>query len=243
MRKSLTIIIFLCIAGFGYAQDQPAGTTPPQQPQQKNMTAGQVLSVHAARTYQLALRYNDYIGARMALYDLLAENPASDSILYTLSVMFLETGQYASAAIAATDLEKMNPDHLGGIEIRAVAFENLGVLDKAADNYEDLYFKTGNFQSLYKVSFLQYQLKRYNESMTNIDVMLEKKESEELTAIFESTGDTEKEYPLKVALYNLKGLNALGLNNKEAARQHFQKALELAPDFQLAKENLESLNN
>jgi Tfp pilus assembly protein PilF len=156
--------------------------------------------------------------------------------------MFLETGQYPSAAIAATDLEKLNPDHLGGIEVRAVAFENLGVLDKSVDNYEDLYFKTGDFQSLYKVAFLQYQLKRYNESLTNIDVLLEKKEADELTAIFEAADNTEKEYPLKVALYNLKGMNAMGMNDKEAAKQYFQKALELAPDFQLALDNLASLN-
>ncbi len=233
------ILLMLIFTGAAFAQDQPAEQTPEPKP----MSARQVLSVHAARTYQLAMRYNDYVGARMALYDLLAENQASDSILYTLSVMFLESGQYASAAIASTDLEKLNPDHLGGIEIRAVAFENLGVLDKSVDNYEDLYFKTGNFQSLYKVAFLQYQLERYNESNTNIDVLLEKPESKELTAVFETANNTEKEYPLTVALYNLKGLNAMGLGDNAAAKTHFQSALELAPDFQMAKDNLASLEN
>lgn len=239
MTKILMILMFLAIAGAGVAQEQPANN---ENTQERQISAGEILSVHAARTYQLALRYNDYVGARMAIYDLLAENQASDSILYTLSVMFLESGQYASAAIAASDLEKLNPDHLGGIEIRAVAFENLGVLDKAADNYEDLYFKTGNFQSLYKVAFLQYQLKRYKESMTNIDVLLEKKESEEMTTIFEATDNTEKEYPLSVALLNLKGLNAIGLEDTAAARQYFEQALEKAPDFKMARENLNSLN-
>lgn len=236
------ILMMLALTASVYAQDQPATETQ-EQPTQKSMSARQVLSVHAARTYQLALRYNDYVGARMALYDLLAENQASDSILYTLSVMFLESSQYASAALAATDLEKINPDHLGGIEIRAVAFENLGVLDKSVDNYEDLYFKTSNYQSLYKVAFLQYQLERFNESNTNIDVLLEKPESNQLTAVFTAADNTDKEYPLTVALYNLKGLNAIGLGDTAGAKAHFEKALELAPDFQLAKDNLASLEN
>lgn len=238
MRKIWMILCFVSAAGMVNGQEQSEAETTPAQ---KQMSAGQVLSIHAARSYQLALRYNDYVGARVALYGLLSENPASDSILYTLSVMFLEQGQYASAAISASDLEKLNPDHLGGIEIRAIAFENLGVLDKALNNYEDLYFKTSNFQSLYKVAFLQHQLKKYTESNTNIDVLLEKKESEELTAVFDTEGEGEKEYPLKVALFNLKGLNAQALGNLDEARSLYEKALELAPDFALAKENMASL--
>ncbi len=242
MRKSLLILVFLLVAGGSFAQDEPAEENAGGE-SQRPLTAGQVLSLHAARTYQLALRYNDVIGARMALYDILAENQASDSLLYTLSVMFMESGQYASAALAATDLGKINPDHLGGIELRAVAFENLGVAEKAVDNYEDLYFKTGDFQSLYKVAFLQYQLKRYNESNTNIDVLLAKQEAKEVMAIFDSTDGTEKEYPLEVALYNLQGMNAIGLGDTAKAREKFEKALEIAPDFKLAIDGLASLKN
>jgi tetratricopeptide (TPR) repeat protein len=238
MRNIWLILLIFCSVGFVQAQDQPTEEKPQQS---RQLNAGEILTVHAARTYQLALRYNDYMGARMALYDILAENPNSDSILYTLSVMFLESGQYASAAISATDLQKLNPDHLGGAEIRAIAFENLGVLDKAVENYEDLYFKTSDYQSLYKVAFLQHQLERFKESNTNVDVLLEKKESDDLKALFQTADNQEKEFPLKAALYNLKGLNAQGLGNMEEAKAMYQKALEVSPDFPLALENLEAL--
>ena len=46
---------------------------------------------------------------------------------------------------------------------------------------------------------------------------------------------------MKAAAYNVKGICALELNQPEAAKENFNKALQLFPDFVLAKTNLETL--
>ena len=46
---------------------------------------------------------------------------------------------------------------------------------------------------------------------------------------------------MKAAAYNVKGICALELNQPDAAKDNFNKALQAFPDFVLAKSNLETL--
>ncbi len=235
------IIAFLLITtNFAFGQDQ--ATANPAKQEQQQLTAGQVLTMHYYRTYQAGIRYNDYSIAKHALYNILVENPQNDSILYSLSVLYFQSKQYASAALTAQDVITLNPDNLAAIEIAAVSYESIGALDKALETYESLYLKSDDYETLYKVAFLQYEVKNYAEAKTNADILLGKKEAESLTATFDVAGDQQKEYPIKVALLNLKGLIAKDQGKKEEAKTFFQQALKLAPDFTMAKDSLAELN-
>lgn len=236
MRYLITILALSLFAISTNAQE-----TGNQSQQPKAPTAGQVLTSHYARTYQVALRYNDYSVAKNALLNLLVENPQNDSILYSLSALYFQMQQYASAALSANDLVARNPEHLGALEIAANSLESLGATDKALDSYESLYLKTDDFQVLYKIAFLQYEVGRYQESLTNADILLGKKQAEELTAYF-TIGKEQKEFPLKVALINLKGLVQKELGNNDKAKELFLEALKMSPEFTIAQENLASLS-
>ncbi|UII20018.1 tetratricopeptide repeat protein [Fulvivirga ligni] len=236
--NGLSRIIIIAIACFCTlsVKAQDAETAP-----QKGATAGQVLSGHYARVYGMAMRYNDYGMAKNALYNLYVENPQNDSILFSLSALYLQSGQYASSAISAQDILQMKPKHTGAMEILAVSYENLGVKDKALDSYETLFLESDDFETLYKIAFLQYDLKRYNESNANADILLSKPQSDTLTVIYETADKKQKEYPIKVAIMNLKGLNAQGQGKNAEAKKQYEAALKVAPDFILAKQNLEAI--
>ena len=47
---------------------------------------------------------------------------------------------------------------------------------------------------------------------------------------------------MRVPILNLKGLVYKELGDIETAKSSFEEALTLAPDFKLAKENLDALN-
>ena len=49
-----------------------------------------------------------------------------------------------------------------------------------------------------------------------------------------------QEVPMKAAALNVKGICAMELNQPDAAKDNFKKALEIDPDFALAKGNLEN---
>lgn len=232
--KSAFIILLTLTAGLLNAQEQVE--------EQQELSPAQIYYTQQALTYQAAVRWNDYEVAKQALYNMYVVNPQNDSLLYSLSVLYVQSQQFPSAILTAKDLLALKPDHVGAVEISAVSYENLGLKDKALENYETLYLKTDDYQTLYKIAFLQNDLERYQEALTNVDILLGKKESAEATTIFATEDNKEKEYPIKVALTNLKGMIKNAQGDKAAAKSLFEEVLKIAPDFVLAKNNLAELS-
>ena len=191
--------------------------------------------------YRMAIQYNDFAEAKSALYNLILLEPQNDSIRYNLAYIYFDAGKYPSTILACKDILKINSNHLGALELSGVSFENLGLKHKALSNYEKLYMLSSNLNSLYKMAFLQYDLKKYAECRVNIDFLLENSEIESTSVVFSDENNVSKEYPMKVAVLNLKGLVNMEVGNKEIAKRAFESALVISPDFTLAKSNLADL--
>ena len=192
--------------------------------------------------YRLAIQYNDFAEAKSALYNLVLLEPQNDSLRYNLAYIYFDANQYPSTILACKDILATNPNHLGALELSGISFENLGLKDKALPNYEKLFMLSSNLNSLYKMAFLQYDLKKYAECTVNIDILLENSELEKANIVFTDDNNTSKEYPMKVAVLNLKGLVNKEVGNNELAKKAFEEALAISPDFQLAITNLEELS-
>ena len=198
-------------------------------------------SVYQA-SYQMALRYNDRAEAKSDLYKLLALEPQNDSLRTTLAYLYFEARQYASNVLICMDVLAQNPQNTGALEMASASYENLGLKDKALENLEKLYVITDDFQTLYRMAFIQYDLEKFHQCDTNVDILMQAPEAEEAT-VFYTIEEEEKEFPIKVALMNLKGLVNQELGNDDIARQNFENALKIAPEFNLAKENLDKMSN
>lgn len=194
-----------------------------------------------AYIYSLAKKYNDPVVARMALYNILSTNPNSTPIMDSLALLYLDYQQYASAALVAQDVVQINPEDVFAAEIAAVSFDNLGVKTKAVDNYEKMYLATNDLGTLYRVAFLQFELKRFGEAMNNADVLVEDPKSEELNLIFQKSQKENQEISLKASAMRLKGMIAEAQGNTEQAKEFYQKALELEPEFAIAQKELSEL--
>lgn len=192
--------------------------------------------------YRMAIQYNDFPEAKSALYNLVLLEPQNDSLRYNLAYIYFDAGQYPSTILACKDVLAMNPSHLGALELTGISFENLGLKDKALPNYEKIYMVSSNLNALYKMAFLQYDLKKYAECSVNIDILLENRDMDNANVVFTDENNGSKEFPMKVAVLNLKGLVNKDLGNKELAKKAFDEALAISPDFELAKTNLEALS-
>ena len=249
------LIVFVGIASASFAQRKKKGeeqrkmdpepaaviTAPaPKVEPVKNDTLPRInpLTQHFARKYAAALQWNDYEVAKDALYDLIIENPGNDSIIFDLAVYYFQNQKSASAVLVASELLKRNPKNTGALEVAAGGYEALGVLDKAIQSYESLYLLTDNITALYKMAFLQYQMKRFKESANSAEILLARKDLDGVKASYNDSKGKAKEFPVKVAVVNLKGMLALDQGDKINAKKFFQEALVIAPDFALAKENL-----
>jgi tetratricopeptide (TPR) repeat protein len=195
---------------------------------------------HFIRKYQLATRWSDEQMAKDALYDLIVEGAANDSIVYTMALSYFENRQYAPALLICKDLLPKDPKNINLLEISAASYEGLGLKDKALPNYESIFLLTNNVGVLYKMAALQYETKKYPEAITNLDIILTKPEVQTLKATFNDAQGKPKEYILKVSVLYLKGLIAQE-TDKIAARKYYTEALAIAPDFVPAKESLAKL--
>ena len=198
---------------------------------------------HFTRAYLLAMKYGDYNQAINAVYNVMAEFPKNDSLKYSLAYLYYQAKNIPSSVLAASELLKTNPGHIGALEIVGNGYESLGLKDKSLDAYETLYLKTNDYQTLYKVAFLQFDLQRYSECNTNLDILLKKPESDSLMVYYTTADNKEKEYSIKVSLLNMKGLVGKAKGDKVNAKKYFEQALVIAPDFELAKDNLATLDS
>lgn len=262
MRFIVILMLLILPAGTGFAQKRkkgkeepaqqpvateqqaPAQQTPAQQPTQAQPvdtipSASQILTEHFLRKYATAERWNDVDLMKSALLDIIVENPGYDSLIAELGYFYYSEQKYASSLLIAQDLLRRQPKNISYLEMAATSAQQLGAAEKALEHYESLYLINNNIRTLYQVAFIQYQLKRYAECATSIDIILGKPELQAEKATFQDAKGASKEYPMKVSVLNLKGLMLADQGDKAGAKKAFMEALAISPDFMLAKANLE----
>ncbi len=191
--------------------------------------------------YQAGLRYSDLSIAKIKLYDLMARNPEDLRYMEALGSLYFEAGEYASSALVAMDILKINDKNVGALEIASYALEQLGAFDRALPYYESLHLLTGDNFSLYKSAYLQYSMKRYAEAMNSLTMLVKLAKADEKIGFAVSETETQQ-VDMKAAALNLKGLVFLDQNSKVEAKAAFNEALAIEPTFTQAKENLVKTN-
>lgn len=229
MKYFLSLIVMLMMFS-GNAQQKPANDTIPFEMRKQ------------AYIYSLGKKYNDPSISKMALYNLIALNPGSSALLDSLSLLYFDYQQYASAALTAQDALKINPNDLFATELAAVSFDNLGAKQRAINNYEKLYLANNDLGVLYKVAFLQFESKNYEEALTNADIIINSSKSDEMNLIFPKGENSSQEISLKASTVRVKGMIEADRGNSSMAKQYFQKALEMEPDFYLLKQQIAELD-
>jgi len=194
-----------------------------------------------SRVYRTALKNYDLQAATIALYNMQALKPERTDLQDSLALLYFAGERYAQAYLIGEEIVKADPKRTDVLELVAVSKQNLGMVKEALADYEKLYAAEKSVFYLYQQATLQYQLKRYGECVVSLDQILSSAEADKQKVNIRLQQGSQ-EVPMKAAAYNVKGICAVELNQEEAARQNFNKALELFPDFALAKGNLEALN-
>jgi len=229
MKQTLKIvltIIILCAAHFqGVAQDMNTGAID-----------------RAKLKYNMALMFNDYSEAKGAIYDLMALEPNNSAYLDSLAFMYFEFRQYASSALASNEALKYNPRNSLLLQVAAQSFDQLGATDKALNAYQRLYNITDDAFVLFEIANKQYTIKNYDEAMINTELLLGKQAVNVQQVMIKNSEDQDVEVPFKAVVHNLQGLIAKDQGNAQDAKKYFNSALKIAPNYALAKENLNAMN-
>lgn len=192
--------------------------------------------------YVFGRKYNDVAVSKDALYSMIAMDPNDDSLKMVLCYYYFDQNQFASSLFVSLDLLSRNSDNEDALRINAMSYENMGVRDKAIDAYESLYLKTNEVSLLYQAAMLQFELERYNECKSSLDITLKDPQAKALKLSFAKNETEQQEVTLEAAAYNMKGMVEKQQGNKADAKTYFEKALEVNPEFVLASQNLKDLD-
>ena len=192
--------------------------------------------------YAQSIKYGDFSSASVAVFGILANDTANLGWKDTLAILFFARQAYSQALEIGKEVYSKQPDNTRILELIAVSEENLGDSKDALGYYEQLYAKTKDLYHLYQIISLQYELKRLAECSSNINDMVADPRSakEEITL---SIGQNQQQKVFyKAAALNIRGVMARELKQDDVAEQSFTQALQVNPDFALAKANLDELH-
>jgi tetratricopeptide (TPR) repeat protein len=227
MRHLLFTAILFCLALGNQAQAQSQGN-PKESPEYKRELG----------VYNLGKRYNDFAVVRLSLYNLIALDPGDVSLLDSLALYYFEYENYASAALVSNDIILRQPNNLLALEINGLSMETLGIYDNALNRFEQLYLKEPNINALYKIAFLQFNLKRFTECATSLKQIMEDPESLEEFVQFGGENRSSLNVTMHASAKNLLALVKSEQGQKEEAIRMLEEILKEYPTFLLAQENL-----
>jgi len=191
--------------------------------------------------YNLAKRYNDVTAIRNAIYQIIAIDQDEKAWLDTLALFYFEYEQYGAAALVSNDAIMIDPDNLLALELNAISMENIGLKENAVTRYQSLYIKEPSLSLLYKIAFLNFELKRFTECETNINQVLNDEESMVEKVNFQGDNDQVIEVTMHAAVKNLLGLLRQEQGKKDEAIKIFEEILYDYPNFSLVKASLKYL--
>ncbi len=188
--------------------------------------------------YEQAKIYNDPGVAINSLYKMISLQPNNIDLLDSLLREYLGVSRWPSVYMVSRDLLSKSPNNLFALEVSCMALQNLGLKQQALNEYETLYLKTDRIDVLYTIAFLQYELKNYNESMNNLNILLENKLADSIKVNVTKGNNSTQEIEMKSQLFYLKGIIFEEKNDKGNAIIQFKNALKLSPNFENALNKL-----
>ncbi len=231
MRKALTLIPLITLLWAQKKQKETETAKPP---------APAIDSI-AIKIYQQATRYQDPLTKIYALHQRIAREGASFTLLDTLAQAYFEAGFYKQAIAVVDEILPQQPRNATLTEIKALSYYYLQDLKKAIEAYEALYEITADPLHLYQAVTMQFNLQRYGECQANIDKLLSLPEAAQAQVRITTPDGQTQSVPLRAAAYNVRGVIFRLQKDYTKAKEAFEKALQTAPDFLLAKGNLEDM--
>ncbi len=193
------------------------------------------------KVFRLALRYNDFMVARTALYDMIVLKPELTTLKDSLSILYFNIGAYPECILLSKEILEKTPNNPTILEIKAISEQSVGLIKESLADYEKLYASNKNVYHLYQIAALQYELKRFGECDASIAQLLADKEIENKEISIAAGEKKSQKVSLKAAIYNMRGVLALETGKTDIAKTNFNEAIKLNPDFELAKNNMKLL--
>ena len=188
-----------------------------------------------------ALVYGDKAVATATMYRIISLEGPQSTYKDSLAYLYFDSRNYVSCFLVTNDILKNKPNNIELLEIQAISLESMGAIQKASESYNTLLSKTNNNYHAYKLAGLQLALKKFEEAYVSVKKANQLADAGTINVTFQVNKNYNQNINLKAAIAYLEGVIALNLKKTDEAKLSFSRAIELFPDFVLAKGKLESL--
>jgi tetratricopeptide (TPR) repeat protein len=211
----------------------------------KTTTQNTELEIHK-KVYATAVQIGDADVAVSSLYYIIAVEGKNSQYRDSLALLYFGLGSYELcekvAAGIVTDFADSikNGKRLPILEALALSQGALGKIKEAIGSFETLLAQTNEMYHAYRLAEMQYTYKRVGEALQTVLKAETLKNSMGGMVNIDMGENRRQAVKLEAAVQNLKGYILLEEfpAEKPAAIAAFKKALEIQPDFVLAKNNL-----
>ncbi|MCB0423698.1 MAG: hypothetical protein KDD13_03620 [Mangrovimonas sp.] len=161
--------------------------------------------------------------------------------LDTLAYVYMSDGRYLQA-LNTIGIDPNPSDSDIALEVKAVSLKSLGEPERAIPHFNEMFKRKPNTQIAYELADLNLQLGKLEEAKKHINYGMANVNDTTMKAYYES--NQPYQVPLKAGFYYLKGILVFNENkteNIDTAVGFFDQAMQIAPNFNLAKISKEAL--
>lgn len=193
------------------------------------------------QVYHKALSYNDMSTAASALVSFLN---AGGSTVYqdSLAIVYYNMNNLNGAYKLANELYTADNKNATALTLLADISGRSGETKISLDWYEKLCALSPSPYNFYQLASKQFLLERKLECRQSLQkVIADSTEALKQPVSMEVSNGYFEQVPTLAAAYNMMGVLAFNEKNKEEAAAFYNKAISVAPNFAIAKQNLEGL--
>tara|TARA_Y100000766_G_C18755022_1_gene530438 strand:+ start:123 stop:809 length:687 start_codon:yes stop_codon:yes gene_type:complete len=196
---------------------------------------------HYSKYYKQMQSQGDIQGVINALTHLNIIDP-NENRKDTLAVLYMNEGRFIQA-LNTIGVESLDSDSDMAVEVKAISLQSLNEIERALPHYEELFKRKPNPYIAYELADIKIQLNDFLGALKHITFGIANSNDD----IYRNYFDTQTQYqvPMRAAFIYLKGLLTFKENKEEnidKAITLMDEAIELAPNFNLAKISIDALN-
>ncbi|MCA9329795.1 tetratricopeptide repeat protein [Candidatus Saccharibacteria bacterium] len=192
------------------------------------------------KQYKQAVQYADGSAATTALLALIVKGQTQYKD--TLALVYNRAGMFTQSYLVAKELLEKDPANKKELlELQAQNTSQLGATQDAV-GFKDQLLEIDATSSWYhyQKSLLLLNAKKYEACLETTNEALAVEDPKQMQLTVEGTLGENITIPVKAELYNIKGLAHYQLKDNEAAKEAFNKALAIAPEYKTANLNLQA---
>lgn len=192
-------------------------------------------------TMKQALTYGDKNVAISKMYNIIAIQGPTSVYKDSLAYLYFNNREYLSCFLVTQDVLERKPDNVEILEMNTVSLESIGAKAKAAEGYDKLLSKSNRAYHAYKLAGIYLETNKFEEAYVSIKKANTLPNEETVKISFQVNANYNQEVQLNAAIAYLEGIIAIQLKKNEEAKVAFERAVQLFPEFVLAKSQLSSL--